>query len=225
MSVEAIEPVDDREPTPFVTVTPQDLWPDYEPGGGQFPPVDPEEQIRFDQARLYEVWHRAVPEPLKKAFSMPADVLEWAREGEDTPGRDLLLWGYVGTGKSWSSVAGGALRAGLRRQTFKFVLANKALRALKNWSDTEAMELMRADLTLPNVLVLDDIGREKFNDPDVANLTELMDDRHGAGKVTIFTTNRPPFRFEEYFGSHLTSRLLGGSLGLEIIGRDRRQNP
>ena len=223
MSLEAVEP--DAEETEFITVIPQDLWVLYETGGGQFPPEDPEEQIRFDQARLYEVWHSSVPEPLKKAFSMPVDVLEWAREGEDTPPRDLLLWGHVGAGKSYSAVAGGSLRAGLRRQTFRFAQAGKSLRALKNWNDTDAMELMRADLIHPNVLVLDDIGREKFNDPDVANLTELLDDRQGAGKVTIFTTNVPPTQFEEYFGSHLTSRLLGGTLMLRVRGRDRRRNP
>lgn len=211
---------DDLPETEFVSVTPQDIWPGYETGGTQYPPEDDQES--FDRARVYEAWHAGVPQPLRTAFQMPPEALEWATGGQDT---DLLFWGYVGTGKSYSSVAAGTLRAAYHHGSFRFEGAGKALRTLKDYSNREVMEIMRADLTRPDVLVLDDIGREKFNDPDVASLTELLDERQGAGKVTIFTTNLAPILFEEYFGNHLTSRLLGGTLSVRIVGRDRRQNP
>lgn len=208
--------------TEFVQVLPTDLWPAYE-GIDQFSPEDLDEQRLFDQARVYDVLHqRAVPQPYRAAFQMPAEALEWAQEGRNT---DLLLWGYVGTGKTHSAVAAGTLRTGLHRGNFRFAIANKAMRELKNFHDREAQEIMRGDLTRPTVLVMDDIVREKFTDTDVANMAELLDERHSAGKVTIFTTNKPPFEFEEYFGGHLTSRLIGGTRMVEVYGRDRRKNP
>lgn len=223
MSTEPLpEEIEEPQETEFVSCTPQDLWPDYESGGSQYPPEDLGEAERFDQARIYEAWHAGVPRQLQNAFQMPAEALAWAREGKDT---DLLFWGYVGTGKSFSSVAAGTLRAALRRKSFRFEGAGKALRMLKDHSNKEAMETMRADLNRPDVLVLDDIGRERLTEVDVASLTELLDTRQGAGKVTIFTTNLAPILFEEYFGDHLTSRLLGGTISIRIIGRDRRQNP
>lgn len=213
---------DEAPETTFAQVLPTDLWPAYE-GIDQFSPEDPEEQRLFDQAYAYDILHqRAIPPAYRNAFQMPAEALEWAREGKDT---DLLLWGYVGTGKTHGAIAAGTLRVGLHRGNFRFVAATKALRELKNFHDRDAQETMRWDLIRPTVVVLDDIAREKFTEADVANLTELLDERQGAGKVTIFTTNKPPFEFEEYFGGHLTSRLTGGTKMIQVIGPDRRKNP
>lgn len=208
--------------TKFTEVLPVELWTDYE-GTDQFPPEDLDEQRKFDQARIYDVLHQtAVPVPYRNAFQMPPEALEWARESNHT---DLLLWGYVGTGKTHAAVAAGTLRTGLHQGTFRFVSATKALRTLKTFSDREGTENMRADLIRPSVLVLDDIGREKFTDADVAIMTEILDDRKAAGKVTLFTTNMPPWGFEEQFGDPMTSRLVGGSRLLEVVGPDRRKNP
>jgi DNA replication protein DnaC len=213
---------DEAPETIFVQVLPTDLWPTYE-GIDQFSPEDLDEQRLFDQARAYDVLHqRAVPQPYRNAFQMPAEALDWARQGQDT---DLLLWGYVGTGKTHAAVAAGTLRTGLHRGNFRFISATKALRGLKNFHDRDEQETMRGDLTRPTVLILDDIGREKFTDADVALVTELLDDRKADGKVTIFTTNVLPWGFDQQFGAPMTSRLEGGSFMVQVAGRDRRKNP
>jgi DNA replication protein DnaC len=206
----------------FVTFLPTDIYPAYVGYENIYPPEDPVEERLFDQARIYDASHRLAPKPLRAAFQMPREALEWAQEGQDT---DLLLWGHVGVGKSHSAVATGTLRAGLELCSFAFHPANKSLRVLKNYSDREAMEEMRADLTRPEILVFDDIGREKFNEPDVANMTELLDERQAKGRVSIFTTNLHPKSLKDYFGDHLTSRLVGGARMIQVTGRDRRVNP
>jgi DNA replication protein DnaC len=213
---------DEAEVMEFMTFTPQDIWPKFE-GQQQFPPVEETEQPLFNQARVYQAWHSAAPLPLRNAYEMPPAALDWARCPHGSEPRDLLFWGHVGTGKSHSAVAAGTLRAASHWGTFRFELAGKVLRQLKNHSDREAMEIMRADTLRPDVLVLDDIGREKLTDVDIASMTELMDERRGTGKVTIFTTNLSPLDFDEYFGSHLTSRLLGGTVVVQVFGEDRRQ--
>jgi DNA replication protein DnaC len=213
--------VTDHSPaTPLVRYTPQDIWPEYESGGMQFPPEDPEEAKRFDQARRYEQLHKNAPGPLVEAYEMPAAALEWAREGKGT---SLLLWGYVGTGKSFSATAAGTLYAALHNRTFWSQLAAKYLRSVKNYDNRDGMDEMRSDLMRPGVLVLDDIGRSKLTDVDVESMTELLDERMAHNRVTLFTTNLMPTQFEEYFGGHLASRLLGGTKVLRLEGPDRRQ--
>ena len=214
---------DEAEITEFVTFTPQDIWPKFE-GQQQFPPTDPDEQPLFNQARVYEAWHSAAPAPFRGAFEMPSPALDWARGVKGPEPRNLLFWGYVGTGKTHAAVAAGTLRAATHWGTFRFEMAGKVLRQLKNHSDREAMEIMRADTIRPDVLLLDDIGREKFTDVDVAVMSELLDERQGASKVTVFTTNLSPLDFEENFGDHLTSRLTGGTVFVHVAGEDRRQS-
>jgi DNA replication protein DnaC len=212
----------------FVRIVPTDLWAGYE-GTGQFPPEDPEDLARFDQALKLETTHRGVPPEYREAYEMPNAAIDWANHGNSLaqPGRpssvrNLVLWGDVGTGKTHGAIAAGCLYAALHSKSFKFLQSYSWLRVAKNWDSKAALEEARADATVPGIVVLDDIGRTKATPTDVETLTEMLDHRRWHLKPTIFTTNQPPVMFEEYFGAHLASRILGSAEIIPVTGEDRR---
>lgn len=202
----------------LVTVRPTDLWSAYT-GLDQYPPEDPYELLLFDQALMYDTNLSNAPPMFRDAHEMPVKARDWAEA--DSPG-NLLLFGPVGVGKTFSAVAAGALCAGLRTRGFWMLGCQDFLRKAKNYDDKETMELIRSEARRSDVLLLDDIGRSKITEADVEILTELIEERMMNYRPTIMTTNKSPEEFEEAFGDHLASRMLGGATLVPYIGPDRR---
>ena len=144
------------------------------------------------------------------------------RVGED--GRDLLLCGPVGTGKTRlaCTVLNESWRLGERSMAFARVpLLLYRLRPQAALETSETFDrLVAAELA-----VLDDLGSERDAATDYTRRTLLMlyEARHDAGRRTVWTSNKRPSEIAAFMGDdRLSSRLVGRCDVVGLEGRDWR---
>lgn len=184
-------------------------------------------------ARL-ALWHRTIPARFHDAHleeipdAIRPELSGWA---EHPDGRNLVLVGPVGVGKTHAAVAAA------RRQFF----AHAEIRFLPV---VELLDLLRPggpegalyDLTDVDVLIVDDVGNERSTDWTAERLYALINRRWLEEVPTIATSNLAPTRstapdgyqgptLEESLGARTFSRLIGGAVTLNLAGPDRRRNP
>lgn len=76
------------------------------------------------------------------------------------------------------------------------------------------------------VLLIDDMFKTKITDWSEDKLFHLLDKRDCKGRVTIINSNYNPNRISEMLpknGGAVESRIVGRSIRIEMIGRDRRR--
>ena len=138
------------------------------------------------------------------------------------PTRNLYLWGNAGNGKTHLAVATAQHAASSMRVAFwntGTLFSTLRLAAVGNadWPD----------LTRPNLLVIDDIGKVKPTDFIFQELYRVLEERWSNERGTIFTANHRPSeavrRLAEDTESQgaLLSR-FGSGLVLEVRGPDKR---
>lgn len=144
-----------------------------------------------------------------------ADKLqEWS---DDPRGRNLLLIGSVGSGKSHAAVAAcrGSFFRGL---DVIFAPVVEMLDDLRPGGPPGYLtELMGLDR-----LILDDLGLERPTDWTAERLYALVNRRWLEERPTIATTNLSPEKLEEAVGERMFSRLAGNAVTIGISGPDRR---
>jgi len=144
------------------------------------------------------------------------------RGGED--GRDLLLCGPVGTGKTRlaCTVLNESWRLGERSMAFARVpLLLYRLRPQAALETSETFDRLAA----ATLAVLDDLGSERDAATDYTRRTLLMlyEARHDAGRRTVWTSNKRPSEIAAFMGDdRLSSRLVGRCDVLGLEGRDWR---
>lgn len=190
-------------------------------------PDDELAQVRADGAKALraESWAGVVPRRFQGARidDMPepvaADLQDWA-DGPD--GRNLLLFGPVGTGKTHAAVA--AVRPchdrGMRVQFWPVVELLDELRP----GGTEGAFGALASV---DVLVVDDLGTERPTDWTGERLGALVNRRWLEQLPIVVTTNLPggdgAGTLQEAVGPRTYSRLVGGAVGVVLGGDDRRR--
>lgn len=167
-------------------------------------------------------------------------ALAWATDRAETPCSGLIS-GTVGTGKTHLVVGILAARAEVwlarheevpyeqrdaawhLRWTPLFADVPTLLDDLRAWisrpSDTDPLKrYIRAD-----ILILDDLGRERVTDWATERLYVLVNARYGEMRPTIATTNLRPSELVALpqYGP-IVSRLLDGRPAVRIEGRDQR---
>ena len=160
-------------------------------------------------------------------------ALAWATERAEAPFSGLIS-GPVGTGKTHLVVGILAARAEAylamhwskaRRQEWTALFADvpTLLDTLRSWiarpTDEDPLgRFVRADL-----LILDDLGRERVTDWATERLYVLVNRRYGEQRPTIATTNLKPSELVALpqYGP-IVSRLLDGRPAVRIEGRDQR---
>jgi len=70
--------------------------------------------------------------------------------------------------------------------------------------------------------VLDDLGAQRTTDWVREQMNLISNARWSNGRPTIMTTNTGPDEITATLGPRAASRLLGGALGIEVDGDDRR---
>jgi len=95
----------------------------------------------------------------------------------------LLLWGGVGTGKSWMAAA---IANRLIEQEHRVQMRNMSW--YLNCSGEDRAERL-ADVAMPELLILDDLGIERSSDFGMEILFDVIDRRCRCGKPLIVTTN------------------------------------
>jgi DNA replication protein DnaC len=140
-------------------------------------------------------------------------------------GRDLFLFGPVGTGKTRlaCSYANEAQQGG---SPARFVRSALLLLQLQ-WQqlaieEGEVTGLFRSCMTVP-VLVLDDVGTEKGSDFTRRTLQTLYDARGDRGIRTIWTSNLSLSELRTFLDDdRMPSRIAGRAAIVKLDGRDWR---
>ena len=143
-------------------------------------------------------------------------ITEWAT---DSRGRNLVMFGPVGTGKSYTAVAAvrPACAAGLEVQ---FLPVDELLDLLRPGGPEGALY----DLARIDRLIIDDVGAERATDWTADRLAALINRRWLEERPTVATTNLDPDALRAALGERTFSRLVGNdAVLLRLSGDDQRR--
>lgn len=172
----------------------------------------------------------AIPPRFASAeVSIPAvkTWLDGLYEGADV---GLLLTGPTGTGKThqlWAIVRD-LIRKGYLDDVFMFPEERRAylsvpmlMLRLRPGGDDPVETITY--LGRCGVLLLDDLGAEKFSEYVETTLHQILDTRYQWMRPTVFATNVPPAKLKEAIGDRLASRLAEMCVTVPVTGTDRRR--
>lgn len=135
----------------------------------------------------------------------------------------LLLWGDVGTGKSFAAacIANELLDRGVP------VLMTNFSKILNQMGAMYSEERYRyiASLSAFDLLIIDDLGIERNTDYALEQVYAVIDERYKAGKPLIVTTNLTIGEIknaEDVFHARIYSRILELCTPVQVRGKDRR---
>lgn len=168
-------------------------------------------------------WHRVVPQRFHSATpsDWPPDVAEPLRTwGRNPDGRNLVLVGPTGTGKTRAACAA-VRRAVYDHLEVLFQPVPELLDGLRPGGTTDLWDtLVDCDR-----LVLDDLGSERPTDWTAERLYAVVNRRWNDCRPVVATTNLDAATLADHLGERTFSRLVGGALVVRLAGHDRRRNP
>lgn len=142
----------------------------------------------------------------------------WARH---QAGRNLVITGPVGTGKSHAAAAVVRHAFMERGADVAWYLVAKLLDDLRPSGPLDTLD----DLIDVDLLVLDDLGAEKASEWTAERLYVLVAERWSQERPTVVTTNLDS-TLAAAVGPRLFSRLVGSSaVVVRLAGKDRRMGP
>lgn len=155
-------------------------------------------------------------------------ILRLAEAGWVTEGRDLLITGATGVGKTYlaCALAHAAIRRGHRALFWRLPRLLDELRLAH--ADGRAAQLM-ASWARIDVLVLDDLGLRPLTTTQAADLLEVIEDRHQR-RSTIITSQLPINTWHDNLGEPtladaVCDRLLHTAHRIELRGGSLRKPP
>lgn len=176
--------------------------------------------------RRNATWQRAVPsrflwaqldDMADQPDTVRADLADWAA---DPDGRNLLLLGPVGVGKTHAAVAAVRAQHFDRGTDVRFLPVVELLDLLRPGGPDNALY----DLADTDLLVLDDLGSERPTEWTAERLYALINRRWLEVRPTVCTTNLDPDGLRAAVGERVFSRLVGnGAVVLGLSGHDRRR--
>ena len=161
-------------------------------------------------------------EEQEKALKTCKAYLErWERVKEH--GKCIVLIGKPGTGKTHLSV-GIALELIKRGESAIYTRASSIVQAVKEtFGNRERTERqVYEDFARPDLLIIDEIGRQYGTDSEKLMLFEVINMRYEQCKPMIVISNLEPSAFREYMGQATLSRLQEGGATLIFNGEDMR---
>ena len=175
------------------------------------------------EAARMATWGRAIPNRFQWAqlddFPDEPELAAWAT---DPGGRNLLLLGPVGVGKSHAAVAAARPAHFDRGEDVRFLPVVELLDLLRPGGPEHALY----DLADLDLLILDDLGTERPTEWTAERLYALVNRRWLEERPTIATSNLGPDEFRAAVGARVFSRLVGdGAVTRRLTGRDRRLSP
>jgi DNA replication protein DnaC len=154
----------------------------------------------------------------------------------------LYIWGGVGRGKTWLSVA--TLKDLIKtteipkelkkrvsnnsyyfRDYYRFVYVNWLLMSIKSTydnNDTQTEQAIITEYTNIPVLVLDDIGAERPTEWVREKLNMIIYFRNNKCLKTLFTSNYKPAELQERLDERISSRIVQQCDIIHLSGPDRR---
>ena len=109
------------------------------------------------------------------------------------------------------------------RKITRCALSNfaKMLQIIKNSYDEDSQQISAEDFN-NDILIIDDLGVEKFTDWSIENLYQLVDMRYKKMLPTIFISNLSLKDLSSKVGDRITSRIAEMSEIIRFAGKDRR---
>ncbi|MEE3480687.1 MAG: ATP-binding protein [Lachnospiraceae bacterium] len=147
-------------------------------------------------------------------------VEHWDKCREE--GRGLLLFGNVGSGKTYMAAA---IANALLEQESKVLMRNFAW--ISNISAFEAEEKLN-ELSSFDLLILDDLGAERKSEFALQNVFNVIDRWWSTGKPMIVTTNLTPKQMEkgqDQAMERIYDRIFGRCIPVSVAGPSQRQSP
>lgn len=147
-------------------------------------------------------------------------VAAWCGEGPTRSGRNLIVAGPVGSGKTGLAVgAMFALWAAAPTLPQRFVGAPALMDRLRPGGDLASLD----DLIDAGVLVVDDLAAEKASEFTQERLYVLLNGRYEGMRPTIITTNADRAGLLAAVGERVVSRLLEDATVVRVRGDDARK--
>jgi DNA replication protein DnaC len=180
-------------------------------------------RARFEQQATLEEFDFAASPKLPAAQIRDLAALRWLHAGES-----IVLYGPVGVGKSHVAQALGhlAIRQGA---DVRFTKTSRALADLAGGHADHTWPRRLAELTRPDVLILDDFAMRELTAQQADDLYELISDRAQHGRSLITTSNRSPVDWYALFpnpvvAESLLDRLINTSHQIVMNGPSYRPN-
>jgi DNA replication protein DnaC len=178
---------------------------------------------RFEQQATLEEFDFAASPKLPAAQIRDLAALRWLHAGES-----IVLYGPVGVGKSHVAQALGhlAIRQGAG---VRFTKTSRALADLAGGHADHTWPRRLAELTRPDLLILDDFAMRELTAQQADDLYELISERAQAGRSLITTSNRSPVDWYTLFpnpvvAESLLDRLINTSHQIVMNGPSYRPN-
>lgn len=179
-------------------------------------------------------WRGMVPKRMADYTleSCPSDkivisIYDWFATDPLVSGRNLLLMGNVGRGKTGASI--GALRhfheAG---HSVAYFNAQELLDNIKQTFDdkhTPPHNKPQSKAEKVALLLLDDLGAERVTEWGVTVIDQLLRARYDEMKPTIITSNLSKGDFANHVSERIVSRLYDSSTVIVVEGPDYRREP
>lgn len=147
-------------------------------------------------------------------------VSGWLGSGHQTL---LLASTKPGIGKTHAAYAVGAqaVDEGLWVEAWTAMEMLSALRP--NAGDPEAPVRVLADVTTCDLLILDDLGRERVNEWTTEQVHHVLDVRLREGRRTVVTTNMTAEDVMDRYTAPLYDRLVDDAVVVKVSGEGRRR--
>lgn len=136
----------------------------------------------------------------------------------------LVFWGGIGTTKTVTATAIGQGIARLGVRAAYTTINALVLRVKETWRPgaTETETAVLASLAVPELLVIDEIGRQKGSETELLTLAQVIDRRYELLKPTLLISNLPPTGITERIGEAAMSRIRQGGMVLHFDWPDQR---
>ena len=150
-------------------------------------------------------------------------VENWQRVKAENLGR--LLWGYVGTGKSFMAacIANALLEQGVPVLMTNF---SKILNQMGAMYSEERYQYIASFSNFP-LLIIDDLGIERNTEYALEQVYAVIDERYKSGLPLIITTNLTMDELNDpadVAHGRIYSRVLEMCTPIQVLGSDRRKD-
>lgn len=180
-------------------------------------------RARFEQQATLEEFDFHASPKLPAAQIRDLAALRWLHAGES-----IILYGPVGVGKSHVAQALGhlAIRHGA---DVRFTKTSRALADLAGGHADRTWPRRLAELTRPDLLILDDFAMRELTATQADDLYELVSERAQTNRSLILTSNRSPVDWYPLFpnpvvAESLLDRLINTSHQIFMNGPSYRPN-